>query len=278
MKRCPSCNTQYTDDTLKFCLQDGTPLVSGSESETPTVVLGETETVAARVAAGQQSQVTQIAAAMPPAKRSKTSVFVIAAGVLVFAVMSVGAIVATLLRNFPGPAAATNINISTPTPDPRFKNLPSTMPTPGTSPAGSPTANDNVFTQPPADKQQVEHEIEQTVNTWKSQLEAHDINAYMSHYAYMVEYYGAGTVSALRIRTDKERAMSLYSSIRVTVSNMSYTVNPVGDAATAVFDKEWVFAGNSRNEGKTRAQLDFKRAGGKWLITTEKDQKVYYTR
>lgn len=28
MKRCPNCNRTYTDDSLSFCLQDGTPLVA----------------------------------------------------------------------------------------------------------------------------------------------------------------------------------------------------------------------------------------------------------
>src|SRR5215470_17681831 len=27
MKRCPSCNRSYTDASLNFCLEDGTPLV-----------------------------------------------------------------------------------------------------------------------------------------------------------------------------------------------------------------------------------------------------------
>src|SRR6476661_5216316 len=27
MKRCPSCNRSYTDPSLNFCLEDGTPLV-----------------------------------------------------------------------------------------------------------------------------------------------------------------------------------------------------------------------------------------------------------
>lgn len=38
MKRCPSCRRDYYDDTLGFCLDDGTPLVYGVSSET---TLGE---------------------------------------------------------------------------------------------------------------------------------------------------------------------------------------------------------------------------------------------
>jgi hypothetical protein len=36
MKQCPRCGTNYADDTLRFCLEDGTPLVEGVEQ--PTVI------------------------------------------------------------------------------------------------------------------------------------------------------------------------------------------------------------------------------------------------
>ena len=51
MKKCPACGTQYSDDTLLYCLQDGTSLESVFITETPTVVLDEVETAprAARV-------------------------------------------------------------------------------------------------------------------------------------------------------------------------------------------------------------------------------------
>lgn len=37
VKRCPACGTTYTDDTLKYCLADGSPLTDGGD-ETVTVV------------------------------------------------------------------------------------------------------------------------------------------------------------------------------------------------------------------------------------------------
>ncbi len=39
MKQCPRCNLIYTDDTLEFCLEDGSRLVTDSspQTETPTV-------------------------------------------------------------------------------------------------------------------------------------------------------------------------------------------------------------------------------------------------
>ena len=34
MKQCPTCRTNYADDTLRFCLEDGTPLIDSGEQET----------------------------------------------------------------------------------------------------------------------------------------------------------------------------------------------------------------------------------------------------
>src|SRR5687767_13451247 len=42
MKHCPSCKTNYADDTLQYCLQDGTQLVALPDSP-PTVAFNETE-------------------------------------------------------------------------------------------------------------------------------------------------------------------------------------------------------------------------------------------
>ncbi len=41
MKLCPHCNTNYSDQTLEFCLEDGTRLVSTNRSrtETPTMTI-----------------------------------------------------------------------------------------------------------------------------------------------------------------------------------------------------------------------------------------------
>lgn len=35
MKRCPKCNHTYDDDTLRFCLEDGSPLFDARDSEAP---------------------------------------------------------------------------------------------------------------------------------------------------------------------------------------------------------------------------------------------------
>ncbi len=93
MKQCPSCQTKYTDDTLKFCLQDGTPLVSqiNSETEMPTVAFTDSETIVSprqverldipveksNTRDWQPSQQTQVSEFQPESKKSNT--FLVAA-------------------------------------------------------------------------------------------------------------------------------------------------------------------------------------------------------
>src|SRR5688572_24809753 len=55
MKYCPSCQTQYTDTTLLYCLQDGTPLsdVAGARPQATDEAEHEPETVQRRRPPGQ---------------------------------------------------------------------------------------------------------------------------------------------------------------------------------------------------------------------------------
>jgi hypothetical protein len=100
----------------------------------------------------------------------------------------------------------------------------------------------------------------------------------MTHYAPTVDYYSKRAASAAFIRADKQRAFSRYDSISIDISNLSVTVDASGRSATAVFDKEWDFSGNGSSSGKVRQMIRLRNVDGEWLITAEKDLKVYYTR
>ncbi len=113
MKKCPQCGTQYSDVTLSFCLQDGTPLVVEPAADTPTVVLGETATRVRVPVGGEESdpwgksQATQVAPPRP-AKKGNTALAVglTAVGMLVlFGIIGLAAFL--LLRN--SRQTATNI-------------------------------------------------------------------------------------------------------------------------------------------------------------------------
>lgn len=68
MKRCPQCSRDYNDDTLSFCLDDGTELLFGPKSfdEPQTAILQETD-VRAEAPTRQEINTTNETAVLPSA-------------------------------------------------------------------------------------------------------------------------------------------------------------------------------------------------------------------
>ncbi|MBK9215337.1 MAG: hypothetical protein IPM59_07005 [Chloracidobacterium sp.] len=287
MKVCPHCNAQYADDTLSFCLDDGTPLVHGMQADTPTVVLGETETYVARGPfVPQPSEVTRVQTfdPSPPQKGANTGLTVALTALGMLLLFVVAGIAALLyMRSSPPPAANVDTNISLPPPTPNT-NLNAATPVTNSNTTSSPiptvslpqtntNVNSNISDGP------ANTEIPQRVYAWKSNMEARDLDAFMDNYASTLErYYTRSGMSRSEVRSDKARAFNRFSSMRVTVSNMVVTSDGPS-SATATFDKEWTFSGGgSSNNGKVRSQLKFQEIGGRWLIVSERDVRVYYTR
>lgn len=291
MKVCPQCKAQYVDDTLSFCLQDGTPLVSGPQADTPTVIMGETETFVARSSyplhTPAPSEVTRVQTLEHPKAGSNTALAVVlTAGGMLLLFIVIGTAAWLFTRN--SGSVVANANTNTYTPPTLNTNLsPSTSST-NTNVQSSPVptvsmpqANTNVNTNTPPpvvpDEGASRTEVSQRVYGWKSSMESRDLNSYMANYASTLDrYYTKSGVSSSTVRADKARAFGMFNSMRANISNMDVSVN--GDTATATFDKEWNFSGEASNSGKVRSQLIFKRINGRWLITTERDIRVYYTR
>ena len=96
MKRCPKCNRQYKDDTLRFCLEDGTPLSAITRDVNPP----PTEILPSPVPPTQRSSPPTIpsylsgnAAPQPEPRRSNPilTVGVIATALLLFALVGIAA-------------------------------------------------------------------------------------------------------------------------------------------------------------------------------------------
>jgi len=64
MKRCPECRRDY-DDTLGFCLEDGTPLVYGVSAEEPATAILHEMTPPDETATGSQIHMTDRTAILP---------------------------------------------------------------------------------------------------------------------------------------------------------------------------------------------------------------------
>lgn len=295
MKVCPACRTQYSDDTLSFCLQDGTPLVSGFDIETPTVTLGEVETAAVRrdrvnvpidpaSAAWQQSQVTNVATLRPPEKRSNTAVVVGATVVGMLFLFGLIGIAAWIFvknsgqqlqqnaNNTPNNTGGTNSNYN-------GFSTPSVTP-PSTPVSATPPTNSGDSTSPPSiDESRVRSEISQKIINWKSLTESKDMNALRSSYAGTLDYYYTKrNVSASTVIADKQRAFQEFSSIRINVSNINISTDTSGESATAIYSKDWFFDGPKPWGGVIRSQMQLRKINGVWLITGEKDVPGTYKR
>jgi hypothetical protein len=159
MKKCPLCGTQYTDETLSYCLQDGTPLGLAPQAETPTVVLGETETFAPR----DQPIRVPITGTDPvthtPASKEKDGSYTVYAVVLtaigmllLFGLVGLGVII---FWSRPDPQLARNSdNVNTvnpvgasPSPSSKPSPIHTVQTTPGTTPRTSP---ESTTAPPPA--------------------------------------------------------------------------------------------------------------------------------
>ncbi|MGB7924783.1 MAG: hypothetical protein WCF57_16190 [Pyrinomonadaceae bacterium] len=110
MKRCPTCQSTYTDESLKFCLQDGAALVSANDSLSPvdspetlrydarTAPTVETPKPAAHTTPQLRTPTrdTQLAAPRAPSSNRALTAGVIIIAALLLALVGIGA--ALLLR------------------------------------------------------------------------------------------------------------------------------------------------------------------------------------
>jgi ketosteroid isomerase-like protein len=288
MRICPTCRTQYTDDTLRYCLQDGAALVEQLQSDTPTVAFKkEHETVEASAKTSSRSgvttssdeELTRVAAAKKTAGvRPDFDGACRRPWVWLLLSFSQGALGIWLYLKDGGtvPTSSNNANVNVngslsgnsgtnpPTPIP----FPSNTPTPVPLPTPTPQVN----------SEEARKEVSQTIYGWKSMAESKNLDAYMGNYADTVDYYNHSGASRSYVRSDKARAFEMYDSISVDLSNMNVSVDESGNKATATFDKEWDFQGSRNSSGKVQTQLKLRNVNGRWLIVGERDLRVYYTR
>lgn len=276
MKSCPACYTQYTDDTLKYCLQDGTPLTDLPRANDPTVSLGETETLV-RPRTGEGDLATQpdvfattpSPVVTPPASRSNTILVVIATVLVMFTVLGAIGIAAFLYLKDRGTASSNQAAVN---------NARTPAPTRNAAESNS-NANKAVSPTPAASSspelsRATREEVADQIDAWILSTEDMDLDGLMNYYGDRVDYYASKGANKAQIRADKVRAFSLFDTIDMDVSNVSLE-SMSGSRISATFDKAWNFEGERVSRGKVRQQLIFENVGGRWLIVSERDLKVY---
>ncbi len=144
MKRCPKCNRQYKDDSLRFCLEDGTALTSITRGGEPP-----TTEILPRVPETQKMSVPTIPSysgpeiAREPVSESRQSNPILTAGVIAIALLLlvlVGIVGYFVLRQGSSETAKTN---PTNSPTPRAGASPPAQDTPDKEDA-TPTPPPNV--------------------------------------------------------------------------------------------------------------------------------------
>jgi serine/threonine protein kinase/ketosteroid isomerase-like protein len=138
---------------------------------------------------------------------------------------------------------------------------------------------DNHGQPPHADPNRVTKDVKDALEEWADSTRNRDLDKHMSRYADMLDtYYKRQNVGASQVRTDRNNAFTRYDKMEVTIDNVEVTPDPTGLRATVVFDKSWEFDSPDKNsKGSVRQQVNFVKAGGRWLINGEKDLQVYYT-
>src|SRR3982750_4878024 len=156
MKQCPNCKTQYTDDTLVYCLQDGTPL---AEVFTPGDLPDETATIVSdrtRARAADPTIVTGRPTFERPRPRRTSTVAIVLltaiATVLIVGFAAIGYVIYSRHKQKEDarftPDGTTLNTASTPAPKPSA----TPSPTPSATPSATPTPiNKNLITRDVSD-------------------------------------------------------------------------------------------------------------------------------
>lgn len=124
-----------------------------------------------------------------------------------------------------------------------------------------------------------EDEIRNSLEGWAQAARNRDIDGHLQYYADTLDfYYNRTMVPSSKVRDDRTRAFAKFNNINVQLSNINIQLDSTGQRATVTLDKTFDFRGdnNAFFNGSVQDQLALTKLGGAWLITGEKELKVYY--
>lgn len=273
MKYCPQCQSQYTDETLRFCLQDGAILTGDvRQSSIETVAFSQPVTLE-KFAQTERMQVnfpdrTEQPRIQAQTIKPKSQKKLWLAALPVLLVLGAAGAGGWFYLNSQNVAAVRKYDDNPPA-----ANLANPIV------ATETTANKSHQTQPTgSDKSEVKNEITAFVNLWKESFESRNLAEYTAKYAEKVDYFDKTGINPAEIHRQTQKIFSDYSEIEITLSNLRVAVDGDEDNATAVFDKEWSYETDKElTTGKAHTKLSFEKTGNEWKIVSEKILKTYYT-
>jgi hypothetical protein len=284
MKFCPTCRTNYSDNNLQFCLQDGTQLVA-DEPETVMRNPMRIDVNQPQSQAGFQPPQTGFQVQpQPEPTKSNTGLIILGTAFVTFLLLGVLGIGAWFLFSKQATEIVQNTNTNTnansisasANSNANTNANAANIAVNGNVNAATPTPAPKV-TLKPAEVSAIKKEVEGAITSWKEAAEGFDLDGNVNSYADTVDYYKGGKIPRSKVKSNKAPAYSTYDTINVTITNMKVTPDSSGEKVTAVFDKEWDFANDAKvNRGQVQQQLTFIKSNGKWKISSEKDLKVYW--
>lgn len=305
MKHCPNCRNQYTDETLNFCLEDGTPLVdkTAKQSSIGTIAFNsslvdkakqspiDTMTVSDPLTAdsilrtehpnfnspndaNKTQSLKEISndrtALQSETRKSNFLPYALSAGLLLLFVS--GGIGGWFYLDNQNKSSARDSVVSSSLPENKEKS-----PRTDQSFIVEKLALEKSAQEPTdADREQIKKEITAVVEDWKRLAEARDLSGFSSKYAETVDFYEKDGAKLAQVRSEIQKIFTTYEQINITLTDIKVAVNAAGDEATAVFDREWEYE-NSKDlsEGKAHTKLHFQKNGKEWKIVGEKYLKIY---
>lgn len=171
MKRCPTCKRTFDDDTLSFCLEDGTPLVrdAASRADSQETLVSPSPSVPApeRDSGLRTTQPHSQLPGTPAIKAARINVPVPATqrriwpwivAIIAFLFLVIAAVAMVMV--IPPMLQANNGNRPQPTPT---RSVNTTTPTPEETPAASPEAGENDV---PDDEDEVRSQLTKLEEQW----------------------------------------------------------------------------------------------------------------
>lgn len=281
MKHCPACRSLYTDDTLSFCLQDGTPLENDAMQSTIDTVAFSNPVTVDRIFNTEQlrsdrradtprtqawrEQPRSVLRNPPQKKRSNKLSWAAIVGVpllLLFVAAGVGG-----WMYFENRTRHTATDVAKQTePD-----------TAANPPIADSIKAERISDAKPTEAEPAKQEFADTLEAWKRAAESRDANAYAGMYAPKADYLGNPDATPIFIRSEAQKTFELYSEIEIELSAVKIAMDEQGTTATAIFDKEWSYMGKEKlQDGKAHFKVHLQKIDGSWKTTGEKSLKVYF--
>lgn len=145
MKRCPTCKRAFEDDSLAYCLDDGSPLVSETRPDSDATLVTPSPSVAAQPPPTQFAPYQPGGPAIGSAPKRRVWPWVVGGLLVLFFFMMVIVAVIAIPQIMKKSQNANRVVINVPTPEPSETSSP--KPEESTSPSEAPTDEDVAQTQ-----------------------------------------------------------------------------------------------------------------------------------